>query len=114
MKPPQQASWRFPEDLLAYFQPEYSINQQKIVGIEALARMRDASGQILSPDSFIPFLDMDERRELSRLMLVAVSLAADAPAWAQAAAQEARKAAPVRGIRFSSPPRISISLVPEA
>lgn len=71
MKPPQQASWRFPEDLLAYFQPEYSINQQKIVGIEALARMRDASGQILSPDSFIPFLDMDERRELSRLMLVA-------------------------------------------
>jgi len=65
------SAWRFPEDVVAYFQPEYSINQQKIVGIEALARMRDASGQIIPPDSFIPFLDMEQRRELSRLMLVA-------------------------------------------
>jgi FOG: EAL domain len=64
-------AWRFPEDVVAYFQPEYSINQQKIVGIEALARMRDASGQIIPPDAFIPFLDMEQRRELSRLMLVA-------------------------------------------
>ncbi len=53
------SAWRFPEDIVAYFQPEYSINQQKIVGIEALARMRDASGQIISPHSFIPFLSME-------------------------------------------------------
>ncbi|MBU2738198.1 hypothetical protein HJG40_05205 [Acidithiobacillus sp. ATCC 19703] len=28
----ESGAWRFPEDVVAYFQPEYSINQQKIVG----------------------------------------------------------------------------------
>lgn len=63
--------WRFPDDVVAYFQPEYSLKQQRIVGMEALARMRDPAGQMLGPTAFIPFLNMEERRELSRLMLVA-------------------------------------------
>lgn len=57
--------------MVAYFQPEYSIELQRIVGIEALARVRDDHGCVLGPDAFIPFLNMEERRELSRLMLVA-------------------------------------------
>lgn len=39
--------------VFCYFQPQYDINK-KLRGFEALARMRDADGSIISPADFIP------------------------------------------------------------
>ncbi|WP_369573138.1 EAL domain-containing protein [Acidithiobacillus sp. IBUN Pt1247-S3] len=69
--PGDKLSWRFPEDVLAYFQPIYSVYQERIVAVEALARVRASSGEVLQPMQFLPFLTLDQRRELSRQMLVA-------------------------------------------
>ncbi|WP_308389557.1 EAL domain-containing protein [Acidithiobacillus sp. AMEEHan] len=64
-------NWRFPEDVLAYFQPIYSVYQERIVAVEALARVQASNGEILSPTQFLPFLSLGQRRELSRQMLMA-------------------------------------------
>ena len=69
--PGGSCNWRFPEDVLAYFQPIYSVYQERIVGVEALARVRASSGEILSPMQFLPSLSLAQRRELSRQMLLA-------------------------------------------
>ena len=43
--------------ILLYLQPKFSIDEQKLTGAEALARIRDADGTILSPASFVPVLE---------------------------------------------------------
>ncbi len=63
--------WRFPDDVTAYFQPVYSLTQRRFIAVEALARIQNAEGKILSPKQFLHTLDLSERRELSRMMLVA-------------------------------------------
>lgn len=56
------------EQAITWFQPVLSLQKNAIVAIEALARMSE-NGQILTPQQFLPLLDAEERRELSRLML---------------------------------------------
>ncbi|MEL5848469.1 MAG: EAL domain-containing protein [Candidatus Igneacidithiobacillus chanchocoensis] len=63
--------WRFPEGVIAFFQPIYSIFQQRVVGFEVLARVRTDTSNLLQPRQFLPFLTLEQRRELSRLMLSA-------------------------------------------
>ena len=43
--------------ILLYLQPKFSIDEQKLTGAEALARIRDKNGDILSPSSFVPILE---------------------------------------------------------
>ena len=69
--PGKNYSWRFPDDVLAVFQPIYSVYQGCVVAVEALARIRASNGEILLPMQFLPFLTLDQRRELSRQMLLA-------------------------------------------
>ncbi len=40
-----------------YFQPKVSVSQNKIVGAEALVRWVKPDGTIVTPDSFVPFLE---------------------------------------------------------
>ncbi len=68
--PGRETCWRFPEDVFAQFQPIFSTTRNRIVGIEALARVRLQSGQVLAPYQFLPFLHAQQRRELSRMMLL--------------------------------------------
>ncbi len=63
--------WRFPDDVVAYFQPVYSLTQRRFTAVEALARIQNAAGEIFAPKQFLATLDVPERRELSRMMLVA-------------------------------------------
>ncbi len=60
---------RLAEDAVAYFQPILSLRDRRLIGVEALARLRDGN-RILSPSEFLPLLGLKERLELSRLMLV--------------------------------------------
>lgn len=64
-------AWGFPEGVIAFFQPIYSLFQQRVMGFEVLARVRTDSGNLLQPRQFLPFLTLEQRRELSRLMLSA-------------------------------------------
>ena len=59
---------RLAEDAVAYFQPVLSLRERKLIGVEALARLRDGK-RILAPAEFLPLLGINERRDLSRLML---------------------------------------------
>lgn len=43
--------------ILLYLQPKFSIDEQKLVGAEALARIRDKDGDILTPACFVPLLE---------------------------------------------------------
>lgn len=43
--------------ILLYLQPKFSIDEQKLIGGEALARIRDTDGEILSPAAFVPVLE---------------------------------------------------------
>lgn len=43
--------------LLIYLQPKFTIDTQKLVGAEALVRLQDNDGQLLSPSLFIPVLE---------------------------------------------------------
>ncbi|MFM2482631.1 putative bifunctional diguanylate cyclase/phosphodiesterase [Celerinatantimonas sp. YJH-8] len=42
------------EQLVLYFQPQFSLINQQLVGAEVLVRWRDSNGQIISPGAFIP------------------------------------------------------------
>ncbi|MDE6968177.1 MAG: EAL domain-containing protein [Eubacterium sp.] len=43
--------------ILLYLQPKFSIDEQKLAGAEALARIRDTDGDILTPGYFVPLLE---------------------------------------------------------
>ncbi len=43
--------------ILLYLQPKFSIDEQKLIGAEALARICDKDGEIISPAYFIPTLE---------------------------------------------------------
>lgn len=43
--------------VLVYLQPKFSIDTQEIVGAEALVRLMDTDGKIMSPNIFIPVLE---------------------------------------------------------
>lgn len=45
------------ESILVYLQPKIDIDSKKIVGAEALARIRDESGKLIPPGVFIPTLE---------------------------------------------------------
>lgn len=44
-------------DFELYFQKQFNIIKNKVVGYEALLRWRDESGEIIPPDNFIPILE---------------------------------------------------------
>lgn len=43
--------------ILLYLQPKFSIDEQKLVGAEALARIRDKNNEIMTPAYFVPLLE---------------------------------------------------------
>lgn len=43
--------------LVAYYQPKYCLSTLKVVGVEALVRMKDDYGAIIPPDKFIHFTE---------------------------------------------------------
>ena len=40
-----------------YYQPIYSVQEQKIIGAEALIRLQDEDGSFISPEDFIPIAE---------------------------------------------------------
>ena len=42
-------------EFFLYYQPQYNMRTESIVGVESLVRWRDKSGKLKLPDSFIPF-----------------------------------------------------------
>jgi EAL domain-containing protein (putative c-di-GMP-specific phosphodiesterase class I) len=42
---------------LLHYQPQYHANSKRIVGLEALVRMRGESGELIPPDDFIPLAE---------------------------------------------------------
>jgi len=45
------------ERVLIYLQPKFTIDTQELAGAEALARIRDAKGNVVPPNMFIPTLE---------------------------------------------------------
>lgn len=45
------------DELLCYFQPQYSCSKKKVVGLEALARWKNAKLGMISPAQFIPIAE---------------------------------------------------------
>ena len=60
--------FRLAEQAIAWFQPVLSLRKMRIVAVEALARIVE-NGHTLLPEQFLPLLTVEERRELSRIML---------------------------------------------
>ncbi len=44
----------FIDELLVYYQPKIDIQSNKIVGVEALVRLKNKDGSLVSPNKFIP------------------------------------------------------------
>jgi len=55
--------------LEVWYQPILDIRARRVVGIEALARLRDKDGRILYPGEFLPQLAAEDLTDLSRLVL---------------------------------------------
>lgn len=56
--------------ILLYLQPKFSVDEQKLIGAEALARIRDREGDILAPSYFVPLLEKSGMvSELDRRMV---------------------------------------------
>ena len=62
------ASWSLVEQVVPYYQPIYSILEGRVVGFEALARLR-ADGRLLMPVQFLHTLDAERSLELFHAML---------------------------------------------
>lgn len=45
------------KELVSYYQPIFDTNSNSIIGLEALVRRKDESGNILLPSEFIPNLE---------------------------------------------------------
>ncbi|WP_437558923.1 bifunctional diguanylate cyclase/phosphodiesterase [Acidithiobacillus sulfuriphilus] len=55
--------------LEVWYQPILANHSRKVVGMEALARLRDHDGRILYPGEFLPQLATEDLTDLSRLVL---------------------------------------------
>ncbi len=55
--------------LEVWYQPILANQSRKVVGVEALARLRDHGGRILYPGEFLPQLTTEDLTDLSRLVL---------------------------------------------
>ncbi|MCL5409155.1 MAG: EAL domain-containing protein [Candidatus Omnitrophica bacterium] len=53
-----------------FYQPIIDIHSQRIVGIEALARIQDKNGHILLPSKFLPYLHLYNIFDLSKQVLL--------------------------------------------
>ena len=59
------------EDRLeVWYQPIFDVRIGKVVGLEALARLRNDQGQIMLPPEFLPHLAISDLTNLSRLVLI--------------------------------------------
>ncbi|MCK5763818.1 MAG: bifunctional diguanylate cyclase/phosphodiesterase [Clostridiales bacterium] len=47
----------FIDELLVYYQPKIDIKSNKIVGVEALVRLKNKDGSLVPPNKFIPFAE---------------------------------------------------------
>ena len=66
--------------LLLYYQPKVDLTTRAVVGVEALARLRDEDGTVLAPGQFLPALDRSG--ELTALTAQVLDQAvAQAAAW---------------------------------
>ena len=45
------------EEFVVYYQPKVSLNQKKIIGLEALVRWRNSDGNLIPPNDFIPLFE---------------------------------------------------------
>ena len=45
------------KEFVVYYQPQYNIENEKLIGLEALVRWQDKQRGLLSPDKFIPFAE---------------------------------------------------------
>ncbi len=55
--------------LLVHYQPILDTHSHQIVGVEALARLRDEDGRILYPGEFLPLITAEDTTDLSRMVL---------------------------------------------
>ena len=62
------AWWNLVEQIVPYYQPIYSLSERRVVGFEALARLR-ADGGLLLPVQFLHTLDAERSLELFYAML---------------------------------------------
>jgi diguanylate cyclase (GGDEF)-like protein/PAS domain S-box-containing protein len=56
--------------LMVFYQPILDSRSGRIVGVEALARLKDEENHVVSPDEFLPSLDETDIFELTRLVLL--------------------------------------------
>lgn len=68
--------------LRVHYQPIIALESRRVVGVEALARLVDDTGEILAPARFLSFLSIDERRALTRAVLA--QALQDIAAWEKA------------------------------
>ena len=45
------------KEFIVYYQPQYNIENDKLIGVEALVRWRDKDKGLIPPDKFIPFAE---------------------------------------------------------
>ncbi|CDQ11545.1 Diguanylate cyclase/phosphodiesterase with PAS/PAC and GAF sensor(S) [Acidithiobacillus ferrivorans] len=57
-------------ELLVHYQPVLDTHSHQIVGVEALARLRDEDGRILYPGEFLPLITAEDTTDLSRMVLI--------------------------------------------
>lgn len=49
------------DKFLLYFQPQYDLQKEKLIGFEALSRLKDNRGNIISPKKFIPVAECTDQ-----------------------------------------------------
>ncbi|MDA8389975.1 MAG: EAL domain-containing protein [Gammaproteobacteria bacterium] len=55
--------------LIVYYQPILDNRSRRVVGVEALARIGDSDGRILTPGEFLPYLNEDDLLDLTGRVL---------------------------------------------
>ncbi|MHB8247445.1 MAG: EAL domain-containing protein [Acidithiobacillus sp.] len=68
--------------LRVHYQPIIDLESRQVVGVEALARLVNGTGEILAPARFLSFLSINERRALTRAVLA--QALQDIAAWEKA------------------------------
>ncbi|NLJ89923.1 MAG: EAL domain-containing protein [Clostridiales bacterium] len=46
---------------ILYFQPQYDLSNNKLIGVEALVRLKDKDGNLIPPKDFIPIAECTDR-----------------------------------------------------
>lgn len=49
------------DNFILYFQPQYNLSDNKLIGVEALVRLRDENGNLVPPKNFIPIAECTDR-----------------------------------------------------